>query len=185
MQVTNVTGARSLEAAPPAGDVRDLYRLYASSLHSVLRRLAPTSGDADDLLQEVFVVALRRPQSLLTADSPRAWLYGVAVKVAAASRRRARLRTFFRLETAGDVASDASPQLDAERRQVARQVHRALAKLSDAKREVLVLFELEGLSGQEIAAALGCPLKTVWSRLHHGRLELATHLAALRREGVE
>lgn len=185
MQVTNYTGAQSLEAASTATDVRGLYRLYAPSLHSVLRRLAPTGADADDLLQEVFVVALRRPQSLLTADSPRAWLYGVAVRVAAASRRRARVRAFLGLDAAGNTPSEENPQLDAERRQLARQVHRALAKLSDAKREVLVLFELEGLSGQEIAAALGCPLKTVWSRLHHGRLELETHLAAVRREGVE
>jgi RNA polymerase sigma-70 factor (ECF subfamily) len=44
------------------------------------------------------------------------------------------------------------------------------------KREALVLFELEGLSGQEIALALGVPLKTVWTRLHHARRELEEKL---------
>jgi RNA polymerase sigma-70 factor (ECF subfamily) len=44
-----------------------------------------------------------------------------------------------------------------------------LRKMTPKKREVLVLFELEGLSGEEIATCVGCPVDTVWSRLHHAR----------------
>ena len=53
----------------------------------------------------------------------------------------------------------------------------ALAALSDAKRQVFVLFELQGLPGEDIAAALNIPLKTVWSRLFYARKEFAQAVA--------
>lgn len=150
-------------------EVRALYTEHAEALRTGIRRLTWPGCDVDDLLQEVFVVVIRRPQPLLLAESPRAWLYGVAVKVAAAARRKHRVREFLRLEAAQVTAAVPSAQFDLEARAVAATVHRALAKLSSKKREVLVLFELQGLSGPEIADALGCPLKTVWTRLHHAR----------------
>lgn len=150
-------------------EVRALYTEHADALRTGLRRLTWSGCDVDDLLQEVFIVVIRRPQPLLLAESPRAWLYGVAVKVASSARRKHQIREFLRLEAAEATAPVASAQYDLEARATAATVHRALSKLSSKKREVLVLFELQGLSGPEIAAALGCPLKTVWTRLHHAR----------------
>ena len=182
-QMTDFTVTRAPDLdATPTDEVRALYQAHAGALRTALRRLAGRA-DVDDLLQEVFVVALRRAPALMLAESPKAWLYGVAVNVASSSRRNERLRQFFSLDAAPDFPSEASPELDAERRQTATQVHAALHKLSAAKREVLILFELEGLSGQEIAQALGCPLKTVWTRLHHGRRELEARLSTLRDGG--
>jgi RNA polymerase sigma-70 factor (ECF subfamily) len=134
-----------------------------------LRRLTWPGCDLEDLLQEVFVIALRRPLALLTAESPRAWLYGVTVKVAAAARRRHRLRSFLGLDAAHAVAASDDPHADAEARETKARVQRALASLPAKKRDVLVLFELEGLTGPEISTALGCPVATVWTRLHHAR----------------
>ncbi len=51
-----------------------------------------------------------------------------------------------------------------------------LAKLSDEKRLVLLLIELEGLSGDDVARTLGIPVATVWTRLHYARAELREHL---------
>ena len=159
----------SLSAEELQTEVVALYTEHARALRVGLRRLTGSSNDLDDLLHEVFVVALRRPAALLTADSPRAWLYGIAVKVAAASRRRGAIRAFLGLDAARLVAAgeDTDARLDA-----ARRVDRALAKLAPKKREVLVLFELQGLTGDEIAAALGIPAPTVFTRLHHARKEL-------------
>lgn len=168
----------------PEVGVRALYREHSPALHRALRRLAAPGVDADDLLQEVFLVALRRSEALLAAQSPRAWLYGVAVKVASDSRRRWKVRRFFALESAVELAAEGGPLVAAERRQTVEQVHLALEKLSEKKREALILFELEGLSGQEIALALDCPLKTVWTRLHHARQGLHVELAASRERGV-
>ena len=150
-------------------EVRALYLEHADALHAGLRRLTWQGCDVDDLLQEVFVVAIRRPGPLLSAESPKAWLYGVAVKVASAARRKHRVRKFLGLEAAEGVASAGSTEQDS--RDIIGAVHQALAKLSAKKREVLVLYQLQGLSGEEIARVLGCPLKTVWSRLHYARTD--------------
>jgi RNA polymerase sigma-70 factor (ECF subfamily) len=164
----------SVKAQPAGEDLREevcmLYATHARALRSGLRRLSWPGCDVDDLLHEVFVIALRRPQAVLLAGSRRAWLYGVAVRVAAAARRKHRFRRLLGLDAAEEVQApheDLDARLDA-----ARRVERALSKLSPRKREVLVLFELQGLSGEEIAAALKCPAPTVFTRLHHARRDL-------------
>lgn len=160
----------SLSAEELHTEVAALYSQQARALRVGLRRLTGPSADVDDLLHEVFVIALRRPAALLAAESPRAWLYGIAVKVAAAARRRTTVRAFLGLDSARAVSADA-PDPDA-RLDAARRIERALGKLGRKKREVLVLFELQGLSGDEIAAALGVPESTVFTRLHHARKDL-------------
>ena len=177
---THLLARGSVEATVPSrdapsvedlrGEVCRLYVDHARALRSGLRRLTWAGCDVDDLLHEVFLVAFRRPLPVLLADSPKAWLYGVAVKVAAGARRKQQLWQFLRLDSAKELAAgqyDLGARLDA-----AAAVERALKKLSRKKREVLVLFELEGLSGEEIAVALGCPLQTVFTRLHSARKEL-------------
>lgn len=159
--------------------VRRLYVAHAAELRLGVGRLAGRDLDPDDLLQEVFIVALRKPNDVLTADSPKAWLYGVAVKVAASRRRTAKVRRFFGLDDVGDVASAESSSRSVEQRDASRRVEQVLSKLSDKKREVLVLHELQGLPGEDIAAALRIPLKTVWTRLFHARKDFAAELARL------
>jgi RNA polymerase sigma-70 factor, ECF subfamily len=158
-----------------AGDralLRSLYLEHAAPIRSVLCRLAGPGVDADDLLHEVFLVALKRKHLLSSAlGTPKAWLYGIAVKVSNASRRRARMRNFLGLEAASEVAGDESPARDLERSEAKRVVYSALDRLSERKRTVFILFEIEGLSGDEIATALDCPVKTVWTRLYHARRE--------------
>jgi RNA polymerase sigma-70 factor (ECF subfamily) len=156
--------------------VHALYEREASRIRSTVARLAGPGFDADDLMQEVFLVALRRHQALAEARSARAWLYGVAVKAARARRRRSRLRQFFGLEVAEQLPDPSTPARAFERDDARQRVRRILDKLSERKRAVFVLFELEGLTVEEISQALGCPLKTVWSRLLHARREFAAHL---------
>jgi RNA polymerase sigma-70 factor, ECF subfamily len=163
----------------PAEAVRRLYVAHAAELRLGIARLAGKHLDPDDLLQEVFMVALRKPQDVLAADAPKAWLYGVAVKVAASRRRTATVRRFFGFDEVAEVASAESPSRTVEQRDAARHVERVLSKLSDKKREVLVLHELQGLQGEDIAVALGIPLKTVWTRLFHARKDFAAELARL------
>lgn len=158
-------------------DVKRLYQLHGPELRQALARLAPEL-DSDDLLQEVFLVVLHRPQALAGADSARAWLFGVAVKLAATRRRSARLRRFFGLASAAESSASVvdSPSRTVEQRDAQRAMGEALGCLSEAKRSAFVLFELQGLSGDEVAEALGIPLKTVWTRLFHARREVVRAL---------
>jgi RNA polymerase sigma-70 factor (ECF subfamily) len=152
-----------------------LHRLLhetAPMLRSTLRRLTWRGADVDDMLQDVFVIALRRRAALLGADSPRSWLYGIALNVAAVRRRNHAVWSFFGLEKAGPLAAHQGPHEQLELAEAEAMLATALARVSARKREVYVLYELEGLSGQEIAQAVGCTLNTVWSRLRNARLEL-------------
>jgi len=160
--------------APTRPSVEDLRRLYESDgarLRQAIARIAPTL-DADDLLHETFVIALQKVHELEQVASPQAWLYGVALKLAATRRRTAKLRRFFGLEDARDLPGVDAPSRTMAQRDAQRRVEAALETLSDAKREVFVLFELQGLSGDEVAQACGIPLKTVWTRLFHARKEV-------------
>jgi RNA polymerase sigma-70 factor (ECF subfamily) len=156
-------------------DIKRLYEAHAAEVRQVLARLAP-GLDADDLLQEVFIVAIARADRLVAAASPRAWLFGLAIKLAATRARTARLRSFFGLEKAEHVPAVDAPSRTAEQRDAQKAVARALESLAPAKREAFVLFELQGLAGEEVAEALGIPLKTVWTRLHHARKEVTEAL---------
>ena len=153
-----------------AGDVEALGALYdrhARALLAFARRAAP-SEDAEDIVQNVFLRALscagRFDRDAATA---RPWLFGIAVRVA--SERRRSLRRFgaavLRLAAFGRRAVEPAA---VER----TDVERALAALSPQKRDVLLLVEVEELTCEEAASALGVPVGTVWTRLHHARREL-------------
>jgi RNA polymerase sigma-70 factor, ECF subfamily len=156
-------------------EVRRLYVVHGAGLRQALARLAPEL-DADDLVQELFLIALSKVDELAHATSPHAWLYGVAVKLAFTRRRAARLRRFFRLSEAEHVSIVDSPARTVEQRDAQHRVSRALESLTSAKREVFVLFELQGLPGEDIASALQIPLKTVWSRLFNARKEVTASI---------
>ena len=162
-------------------EVRRLYVTHGPTLRLALHRLAGPGLDVDDLVQEVFVVALRKSADLSRAQSQAAWLFGVATKVAATRRRTATWKRWLRLEDAGELPSAESPSRTLEQKQASQLVQRALEVLSTAKRDVFVLFELQGLSGDEIAQGLAIPLKTVWSRLFYARREFALEVERLER----
>ncbi|MBL8951607.1 MAG: RNA polymerase sigma factor [Myxococcaceae bacterium] len=177
LSVVNELRADAMETEP--ADVRALYFMHRDAVRLTLRRLTGAGPHLDDLLHDVFVVALRDAARLLAAESPRAWLYGIAVRLAANHRRRAWLRSWLGLEAAAEVESADDPVLALRRREAEAQLETALAAMPAKKRELFVLFELEGLSGAELAAALDIPLGTVWRRLHDARNVFAAALARL------
>ncbi len=171
--------ARAVDGAGllTAVELEALYAEHAAALRQALVRLTLGQADADDLLHEVFLVALRRAKTLRAASHPKAWLYGVAVKLATAARRRARLRQFVGLDVEDRrLTLEASQQRATEEGQARVLVLATLEKLTAKRRDVFVLYELEGLTGEEIAAALGIPVKTVWTRLFHARIDFQRHL---------
>jgi RNA polymerase sigma-70 factor, ECF subfamily len=162
-------------------DLKALYDEHAAFVRRVIVRLGAPPSDVDDLLQEVFLVALKKLGSFEGRSTHRTWLYGVAVKVATGARRRSKVRAFLGLDSGPEPADAYTPVQALERREAQLQVQGALNKMSEKKRAVFILFEIEGLSGEEIAEAVGCPVKTVWTRLYHARQEF---LRQLRRQGV-
>jgi RNA polymerase sigma-70 factor (ECF subfamily) len=75
-----------------------------------------------------------------------------------------------------------TPAVALEKKQDQHVLALMLARMSVKRRETLVLFEIEGYSGNEIASMQGVPVKTVWTRLHHARKDLVAMVAALRQQ---
>jgi RNA polymerase sigma-70 factor (ECF subfamily) len=164
---------------------RQLYESHADFVRGLVLRLGTPAADADDLVQETFVVAFRKwagfdralPSTGEGLSPERSWLYAIAVRVAAGARRRARVRRFLGLDAAPEPADPATPGSLLETAEARRQVHRLLEGMAEKKRTVFLLFEVEGLTGEEIARVVGCPVKTVWTRLYHARREFLAKLA--------
>jgi RNA polymerase sigma-70 factor (ECF subfamily) len=153
-------------------DFGSFYLEHVEFVRRVVARLLGPNGDVNDLVQEVFLVALRKRVDFAGRAAPSTWLYGIARRIVMAARRRARLRRFFGLDTASDCAHERTPQQIFEHRESSQRLYALLDRISDKKRTVFILHEIEELSGETIARIVGCPLKTVWTRLHHARREL-------------
>jgi RNA polymerase sigma-70 factor (ECF subfamily) len=142
-------------------DLESLYRLLGPALLAYLRRRVGRRGDAEGLLQETFVIAARQFESLNAADSPKAWLFGVARNLAREQVRRGPRRAMLAIseEPVAPIEMEDDERLDAMRV--------AIDRLPDVQREVLELRLAQDLSYAEIAQALEIPIGTVRSRLHN------------------
>ncbi len=165
------------EAGEGVTDLRRLYLEHADFVRGAVLRLGGPRADVDDLVHDVFLVALRKRAEFEGRSSRKTWLYGIALKVVAGARRRSRVRRFFGLESVPEPMDSLTPARLFEQREAAAQLYAILDGMAEKKRVVFILYEIEGLSGEEIAEVAGCPIKTVWTRLHHARRELSEAVA--------
>ncbi len=153
----------------------DWAALYAAMYGDLVRFLYRKVWDAEraeDLAQEAFVRALRHDP-----DNPGAWLFTVASNLArdearSAVRRRRHLE-LVRAEIEADPPAASSPSADTERRERVEAVRRALERLSDRDREVLLMWD-GGLSYTEIAANTGLARSAIGTTLARARSRLVT-----------
>jgi len=160
-----------------------LFRSYAGFVASFLRRIGVSSAEADDLVQEVFLVAHRKGGFVAGTGQPKSWLAAIALRVAS-THRRSRSR---RHEDPGaDPEVVTSPNADAARvleaRAALHRVQQALDTLSLDDRATFVLYELEGQPCDAIAAAFAIPVGTAYSRLHNARKRFMEAHARIERE---
>jgi RNA polymerase sigma-70 factor (ECF subfamily) len=134
-----------------------------------LRALGVRDADLPDVVHDVFVTVYRRFDDVALYSSTRAWVHGIAVRVAANYRRHTR-QTRERL--CAEVPENAAVRAEPGN---AIDLLRVLAALDEDQREVFVLYELEELSMPEVAEALGCPASTAYSRLYSARRAIRTY----------
>lgn len=178
----------SLPTALPiadTGSIPDLAAVHAEHVDWVFRslqRLGVREPDLEDALQEVFVVVHRRLDSFDGTSRMTTWLFGIALRVAAAYRRRAHVR---REKLSAEPALDhesptRSPEDATARREAQERVLEILDAMDLEKRVVFVMFEVEELAAPEIARELGIPVGTVYSRLDAARKEFERAAGRLR-----
>lgn len=152
-------------------DVGALFDAHGEELLRFVFRMSGRKEMAEEIVQEVFVTAHRRKAELIPGSNLRAWLYRVAT-MHMRHHRRGVARWFGmvdRLHRRSVAEPPSLPDEGAVRRSEIVRIERCLLRLPEDQREVFVMFELQELGGTEIAAALGLPLNTVWSRLRLAR----------------
>ena len=159
-----------------AEEIASLFVEHADEVAAWASRLGGPMIDVDDIVQEVFVVLHRRLFRFRRESSARTWLYGITTNIVHQQRRKARRRRWFgrgqpqdRIELERPAQPTPIEELERHRRTLA--VYRVLDEMRAHHRDVLILFEIEGLSGEEISELTRIALATVWVRLHRAREE--------------
>jgi RNA polymerase sigma-70 factor (ECF subfamily) len=162
-----------------AGDLdafAEFMRAFERRIRALLYRLLDDARDVDEAVQDTFVQAWRNLERFRGDAAPYTWLYRIAVNEALMRRRRKTLPTTELQETTLAGGEDAFAAADARGFLIDQ-----LRQLPDEHRVAVVLRDIEGLSNEEVAAALEISLAAAKSRIHRGRMQLREALESWER----
>jgi len=173
-----------------AGDVAAFDALilkYRERVYGIVYNMTSNREDAADLTQDAFIKAFQSIQRFGGQSSFFTWLYRIAINSTLSHMRKSRLRSFFSLETVNSdepvsreiiaaLTDKTGVQRDTFVRELQEKLNDAMHKLSIKHRTVVTLFEIDGLSHQEIAEVMNCSVGTVRSRLHYAKQLLQAEL---------
>ena len=159
------------------GEFRELYDRFKDRVYNVCYRITGNATDALDASQETFGIVFRRIGEFRFQSRFSSWVYRIAVNASIDLRRRTRTRRLASLEAAQDSGILAGgrfdlsdhgiemPSVSASRRELEEEIQRAISRLSQKLRTIVVLRYTQNLSYEEISEALQISLGTVKSRL--------------------
>ena len=173
--------AKQSEPAPVSDELlAQIYREHFDFVWRSLRGFGFGESEAEDLAQDVFLVARRRLPDFERGRPLRPWLFGILRRVAK-DRRRSAARTERRLRLLPTAtASEPSPERRTAQVEAADFVEAFLSTLDESRRTIFLLSEAEGMSGTEIAEALGLNRNTVYTRLRAARQQFAAAISERR-----
>lgn len=169
---SSVLGMLDLDLKQNGTTVHDFDEVYEAHFEFVWRLVCRLglSDHVDDLVQQVFVVVMRKLHAFEGRSSIRTWLYTIARRVVKdhfrSQRRRPKSEAF---DDGIMEAKECSPEDQLRRKQDIQVLYRLLDSLDDDKRGVFVLMELEGMSVAEVARGLSMNENTLYSRLRAAR----------------
>jgi RNA polymerase sigma-70 factor (ECF subfamily) len=134
-----------------------------------LCRLGVARAELDDAVQEVFLIAHTRGGFTPGEAQPTTWLAEIALRVASGQKRTSRRRTKREQDAAVEDIVTETPFETVAGAETRNRITRALDTLTLEHRAVFILYEIEEQSCESIAAGLGVPIGTVYSRLHKAR----------------
>ncbi|MDP1635012.1 MAG: RNA polymerase sigma factor RpoE [Gallionellaceae bacterium] len=162
---------------------------YQRRLGRLISRFVRNPAEAEDVTQDAFIKAYRALPAFRGDSAFYTWLYRIGINTAknhlVARARRAPTSTQFDADEAEDFEDAAllhevaTPENELMSKQVVEVVNASLLELPDDLRTALTLREVEGLSYEEIAAVMDCPIGTVRSRIFRAREAIATNLRPL------
>lgn len=168
-----------------ASAFREIFLRHRSDVARIVYRMIGPSSDVEDVVQDVFLHVYRSLPSFRGDSRFSTWLYRLSVNVTRMHLRRARSRPKFSDVEVPEGPRHGGPPAETpdiivERSERVRTLYRLLETLSDKKREVLIMHDLEGVPAKDIADIVGAPVLTVRTRLFYARKEL---YAAMSQEG--
>ncbi len=162
---------------------------YQRRLSRLISRFVRDSAEVEDVTQEAFIKAYRALPTFRGESAFYTWLYRIGINTAKnyllALKRRAPTSTAFDaeeaegFEEAGLLQEVSTPENELMSKQVVEVVNSSLLQLPDDLRTALTLREIEGLSYEEIADVMNCPIGTVRSRIFRAREAIAENLRPL------
>lgn len=167
-----------------------LVEKYRRRVERLIGRLVRDAAEVEDLAQEAFIKAYRAIDSFRGESAFYTWLYRIALNTAknhlmSAKREVATTSTTAENDEGESVdllegqGSDETPERLLLTQEIARTVEAAMAELPEELRTAIQLRELDGLSYEEIAETMGCPIGTVRSRIFRAREAIARRLRPL------
>lgn len=164
----------------------ELVRRYRERIYGVVYNMTSNREDASDLTQDTFIKAFQSINRFQGQASFFTWIYRIAVNSTLTHLRKAKLRTFFSFEKIneddktsqliGQLTDKSGVEREVYVKELQERLNEALQKLSTKHRTVVTLFEIDGLSHEEIAEIVGCSVGTVRSRLHYAKQLLQADL---------
>jgi len=180
-------------AAPPDSAARlgQLFDMHHARLYSLARRMTRSADEARDAVQETFLRAFRALSGFKGDAKFSSWLYRIALNLCRDWMRKERRAPLVAVPEGVDVeqlAAERGPIETVEdlaaRSELSREVARAMESLPTEQRQAIILKEYHGLTFQEIADLMKCPLSTVKTRVYQGlstlRKQLGQQLAPRR-----
>jgi RNA polymerase sigma-70 factor (ECF subfamily) len=157
-----------------------LYENYEPMVERWVRRLAGPSVDIEDLIHDVFVVALRRRGEFRGDAKVSTWLFRIAQLVVRKCRFRHKLRQcldiLHRSHELAVVPPSPTPLEVVEQRQQNARLYAALDRLPDKYRTAVILCDIESMGAEEVGHLVGLTANAVWVRVHRGRAMLLEQL---------
>jgi len=160
-------------------NLQQIYEQHADFVWRTVRRLGVADTEARDATHDVFLIVHAELGRFEGRSSLRTWLFAICRSVARDFRRRARRGAALAPERDEgdeiDLRADVGRALEHQERLA--QLERILSKLPSEQRNVFILFEIERMTGEELAEALNIPRGTVYSRLALARQTFREELA--------
>jgi RNA polymerase sigma-70 factor (ECF subfamily) len=162
---------------------------YQRKIMRLLSRMIRDPAEIEDVAQEAFIKAYRALPQFRGDSAFYTWLYRIAINTArnwlAANKRAPSTPSAFENEEGetfneSDVLTDGSnPESEMASRQIAETVNKAINDLPEELRNAIVMREIDGMSYEDIAESMNCPIGTVRSRIFRAREAIATRLRPL------
>ena len=184
MEVASGTSEAELVRRARAGEAQafeTLIGMHAGRVHRMLVRVLENPTDAEDVLQETFIKAWRALPRFRGEAQLSTWLYRIAMNEASRHRSAGARHEALPLDDMVLEVPDrgAGPPALAESAELRARLELFIRELPQPYREAVVLRDVEGLTNEEAADALGLGIRTFKSRLHRGRMALRRRLEAL------